>query len=368
MENKKSRSVLTASLCLLWLGLAAWAWLRPADALSVSERRPLKQFPEATAQSLLDGKFVTDFESYTLDQFPLRDTFRQLKALFHYNVLQQKDNNGIYLHDGYAAQLEYPLKEESLDHALKVFQRVYDKYLKESGSKVHLALIPDKGYYLGDVAGVPLMDYEKLTEKMQQGMPYASYVNLFDSLSLDAYYRTDTHWRQEKLLPAATALCQALGIPVPSQNDYQTATAENPFFGVYYGQAALPMEGEPISWLENKMLQNCIVTNFESGVTGKVYDLQKLQGMDLYEVFLSGPVSLLTIENPAVNNGKELILFRDSFGSAMAPLLVQGYEKITLVDIRYLSSNLLNRFIDFHGQDVLFLYSTLVLNNSSTIK
>ena len=199
-------------------------------------------------------------------------------------------------------------------------------------------------------------------------MPYASYVNLFNSLALDDYYRTDTHWRQEKLLPAATALCQALGIPALSQNDYQTVTAERPFFGVYYGQAALPMEGEDISWLENEMIQNCVVTNFETGTTGKVYDLQKLQGMDFYEVFLSGPVSLLTIENPAVNNGKELILFRDSFGSAIAPLLVQGYEKITLVDIRYLSSNLLDRFIDFQGQDVLFLYSTSLLNSSSTLK
>jgi len=63
-----------------------------------------------------------------------------------------------------------------------------------------------------------------------------------------------------------------------------------------------------------------------------------------------------------------LILFRDSFGSAIAPLLVQGYRSITLVDIRYLSSAMLDRFIDFYGQDVLFLYSTIVLNNSETLR
>ena len=64
MENKKIRSMLTASVCLLWLGLAAWAWLRPADEISVAERRPLKQFPQITTESLLDGKFVSNFESY----------------------------------------------------------------------------------------------------------------------------------------------------------------------------------------------------------------------------------------------------------------------------------------------------------------
>ena len=47
---------------------------------------------------------------------------------------------------------------------------------------------------------------------------------------------------------------------------------------------------------------------------------------------------------------------------------MQGYKTVTLVDIRYLQSNMLGRYLTFEGQDVLFLYSTLVLNNSSTIK
>ena len=79
-------------------------------------------------------------------------------------------------------------------------------------------------------------------------------------------------------------------------------------------------------------------------------------------------VAYITIENPNATTGKELIIFRDSFGSSLAPLLVEGYEKITLVDIRYLRSDMLSKFITFENQDVLFLYSTLVLNNSETLK
>ena len=41
---------------------------------------------------------------------------------------------------------------------------------------------------------------------------------------------------------------------------------------------------------------------------------------------------------------------------------------MTLVDTRYLSSDLLDQFVDFHGQDVLFLYSSLILNSSAAIK
>lgn len=62
------------------------------------------------------------------------------------------------------------------------------------------------------------------------------------------------------------------------------------------------------------------------------------------------------------------MVFRDSFGSSLVPLLVQDYAKVTLVDIRYVASDFVGQFVDFHGQDVLFLYSTLVLNSSSTLK
>ena len=85
-------------------------------------------------------------------------------------------------------------------------------------------------------------------------------------------------------------------------------------------------------------------------------------------MFLSGSLSLITIENPNATTDKELVIFRDSFGSSIAPLLVEGYAKVTLVDIRYIASDLVGRFVDFENQDVLFLYSTLVLNNSVTLK
>ena len=120
--------------------------------------------------------------------------------------------------------------------------------------------------------------------------------------------------------------------------------------------------------MESDLLADCTVFDYESNSYGSVYDLAKLEGQDPYEVYLSGSRSLLTIENPNAATDRELIIFRDSFGSSVAPLLVGDYARVTLVDIRYLSPTMLGNFIEFNGQDVLFLYSTLVLNNSETIK
>ena len=350
----------------LWAVLAAFAWFSPAREISEAERRPLSQRPEITVDALTNGDFMEDFESYSLDQFPLRDSFRTVKSLFHYYVLGQKDNNGIYLADGYAAQQEYPLNETSAAHALERFQHLYGKYLTESN--IYMAIVPDKGYYLAEKSGHLAMDYDRMFTLFREGMPWAAHIDLTDTLSIEDYYRTDTHWRQENLVETASKICQAMGVTAPIVSDYEITALERAFYGVYYGQAALPMEAETMYLMESELLGNCTVYDHETGKTGTIYDLNKLDSKDQYDVYLSGAKSLLTIENPNSAAEKELIVFRDSFGSSLVPLLVQDYAKVTLVDIRYIQIDVLDRFLDFSGQDVLFLYSTLVLNNSSTIK
>ena len=351
-------------LLILWGVLAVGAWLLPARELSESERRPLAQFPEVSAQSVLGGTFMEKFESYTLDQFPLRDSFRTVKSLFHTYVLGQKDNNGIYIENGFAVKQEYPLDEGSIDHAVDRFTKLYENYLTDSAC--YMAIVPDKNFYFAEDAGQLKMDYDRLWDRFREELPWAQQIDLREALKRGSYYRTDTHWQQDSLSVAAHTICEAMGIG--TQRDLHSTIADQPFYGVYYGQAALPLLPDYIVLMENELLKNCTVYDHESGKTGGIYDLEKLEGKDPYEVFLSGPRSLLTVTNPAGQPGKELIVFRDSFGSAIVPLLLADYETVTLVDIRYLQMDLLDRFVDFHGQDVLLLYSTLVLNNSETIK
>ena len=362
----KRRNLCLLPVALLWAVLIAFAWFGPRQAVSDSERRPLAQMPPITMKTVVDGSFMEDFEAFSLDQFPLREPFRRLKALFSTYILGQKDTNGIYLAEGYAAQQEYPLDPDSLAHAADRFTWVYEQYLTDS--QVYFAIVPDKGQYLAEESGHLTLHYGKLNTILRNAMPWATHIDLYNSLDYEDYYRTDTHWRQENLFKAAQTLCEALDVTAPDPADYTRRAIDRPFYGVYYGQAALPMEPETMYILESPLLADCTVYDHESGKTLGIYDESRLESRDLYEVFLSGPRSLLTIKNPNAKTQRELIVFRDSFGSAMIPLLLTDYAKVTAVDIRYLHPSLLDRYVDFTGQDVLFLYSTLVLNNSETIK
>lgn len=365
--NKNIKSIVSvAIIAVFFAALVISSWVIPAKQYSDSERRDLAQLPKLELKSLLDGTFMTDFEKYTQDQFPLREDFRTLKALTSYYIFRQLDNNDIYISDGYAAKIEYPLNEKSLEYAASRFEYVYKKYMEGKSSNVYLSIVPDKSYFLADKGGYLKLDYEKLVSVMKDNMSYAQYIDIMKTLDISDYYKTDTHWRQEKLTETANALAAGMGVTLTGK--YSEKVLDNPFYGVYYGQAALPMPAETIKYLTSGILDGCIVTNYETGKKTSVYDMDKAYGKDPYQMFLSGSVSLITIENPNAKTDKELIVFRDSFGSSITPLLAEGYKKITLIDIRYILPDYLDRYVEFEGKDVLFIYSTLVLNNSETIQ
>lgn len=365
LEKGKNIALVVMTAAFL-CGFMLWSILKGADAESVSERRALATFPTLSRASVASGEFMSGFETYALDQFPLRDRFRSMKAFTVFYVLGQQDNNKIYLADGYASKLEYPMDAGSIEHAAERFRFVYDRYIAEKDMRVYLSIIPDKNYFMAQRSGHPSIDYAAFIAAVREQMDFAEYIDITQLLELSDYYRTDTHWRQERITDVAQRLAAGMGASV--SEEYTVSQADIPFYGVYYGQSALPLPADTLYYLERDDLSACRVYDYETDAYTSVYDWEKIGGKDPYEMFLSGPKSLLTIENPNARTERELIVFRDSFGSSIAPLLVGSYRAITLVDIRYLSPQILDRFLTFTDQDVLFLYSVSILNNSITIK
>lgn len=361
-------------LALLWGGLSLWSILSPSKAYSDTERRPLMSAPSLSAQAIASGSFASDFETYSLDQFPMRDSFRALKSFVSLQVLDQKQVNDLYLRKDYIVKAEYPLHQNMITHAADRFNYIYDTYLANTNAKVYLCVIPDKNYFLAEESGQLSMDYTALVETLTEQTPNMEYLDIFPALTIDDYYRTDTHWKQESLLPCANILLAGMreedSFRALSEDDYTLNTIDAPFYGVYYGQLGLPVSPDSLSYLTSDSIDHCVVTSYNTGkpVTKSMYDTSKIDSKDPYELFVCGSDALVTIESPLACSNRELIVFRDSFASSIAPLFVDNYAKITLVDIRYISPDMLEQFISFSGGDVLFLYSTLVLNSSTSFK
>ena len=263
--------------------------------------------------------------------------------------------------------MDYPLNGASVERAAKRFGYVYDTYLKPNGIKAYLSLVPDKNYFLADAKGYLSIDYDKLKDMLTSNMVYAEYIDIFGTLSIEDYYKTDLHWRQERIQDTAEALAEGMGAEIAG--DYTVKKADADFYGIYYAQSALPLKPDKMYYMQGGSIADYTVYDYESESYVDVYDMEALSGRDPYEMFLHGSKSVLTIENPNSRSGRSLIMFRDSFASSIAPLLAEGFDRVTLVDIRYVAPELLGRMVDFSQYtDALFLYSTGVINNSETIK
>ena len=366
MNERKKAYLRLLPVFVLFAVLCIAAWLHKPQDTSLSERRPLAQFPEITVDAVLEGDFMTDFEDYATDQFPLREPFRKLQSFIQFYLLGQKDVNDIYIAEGSAAKIEDDLNEKWVQNSVAKLESVFSAYFKESGSKAYFAVVPDKGWYLAEKHGYPAMDHQKLLELVKNASGFAQWIELKDTLDITDYYTTDSHWRQECIGDTAQTLANAMGVDISQQ--YTENMAREDFSGVYAGQSALPLPAEPMIYLTSPVLDGASLYDYETNKTSGLYDLEELWGRDPYDLFLSGAAALQVIENPACDTGRELVLFRDSFGSSMAPLLVPGYSKITLVDLRYLSSTILGNFVTGEGQDVLFLLSPGILNSANLIK
>lgn len=342
----------------------------PVKDISYSERRKLTRFPSLTMKLIFNGKFMEDFEKYALDQFPFRDNFRSIKAHFELDIFRKLDNNNVYTIDDNLFKIEYPIKPHNIQKTIDHMNTVYNLYLK--GMNVYYSIIPDKSYFAADKRGYLGLDYIMLENMMRENIKDIIYIDIFDTLTLDDYYNTDVHWRQEKLDKVVSRIIHAMGLEEsPEDGDY-TQKQYYPFYGAYYGQSALNPKPDTLIYRTNPYIDAAKVYNYDPSIDKdapfSVYNEDSLGTVDSYDVFLWGASPIIEIMGDNIKTDRELIIFRDSFASSIAPLLLEHYSKITLIDTRYVNHKLLGSFVEFKDQDVLFLYNTVLINNGNILK
>ena len=367
---KNVKNILTFSVfSFVIIALSLMFVLSPDGKVSKSERRSLKSFEEVLTAENPFG----EFESYFLDQFPLRDSFRTIKAVVNTDFLKKNDNNKIYKHNGSIIKIEDKLDEKQTNITINLINSVIEKFFKEHD--VYYSVIPDKHYYASKENSYPAMDYEKMLSMLSENVN-AQYIDIIDKLSLSDYYTTDSHWSQEKITDVAQALVDGMSPDeitlVPDGEGFKVNKLE-PFYGVYYGQSALSAAPDKIYYLTSEntdSMKMTVINDKGYPQTHSVYTLDKFNNVDPYDVFTAGAQPFITIENPKAKSGKHLVLFRDSFGSSIAPIFAEGYSKVTMVDLRYMFPDALSMMLGRveKDADVLFLYSTGLINGGGTLR
>lgn len=374
-NTSKYSWIVTICFFLLIAGFSIIAVLMPDAELSKDERRHYATSPKLTWDAVASGKYMTNLEDYLLDQFVGRDWLRTLKTEVETLLFGKSDANGYVLHEGGLYQLDTDWKEANVTKAAKEFAARKAEWFADAD--VYYSLIPDKSYFLPE-EDYPVAGDEWVIAEMAKQLSGATYIDLYPYLEIADYYRTDLHWKQESVLDVADVLLAGMsetGTSTAANNDtgigdgYEIETVTDTFLGGYAGASAFNVEPDVLKAVTSDTLEQAAVYDYEKKQDVTVYAPEKIDGMDPYDYYLWGARALLTMKNPNCQNGEKLLLFRDSFGSSMAPLLLEGYEEITLVDLRYISADYLPEMIDLSEyDDVLFLYSQRVLRHSDSMK
>ena len=351
MKNK----ILTILFILVIFGFGLISTIMKDKEISSFERRKLASFPK------FEKGFTEKLDAYLLDQFAFRNELINLNSSLNRKILNKIDNNDVYVIGDNIYEKNYPLNEEKTLRFVDKINYIINKIPKEN--RIYYSIIPDKSYFLEENKYLKL-DYNKMYNIVKTNTN-AKYIDITNTLNIEDYYKTDIHWKQENLSKVAKQVVENLGKEY-IQEKYIVKQYNN-FYGASYSKAGIKLEPDTLKYLYIPTFEDVEVNHLEFG-NKKVYDEAKLKNVDSYDIFLSGASSYIEITNNNLNDNSKLIIFRDSFASSLIPLIIPYYYNITVVDLRYIDFEYAKDKIDFNNSDVLFLYSTLIINNSDILK
>lgn len=375
--KKNLRELSTIVVFLLFIfGITTISLLKEDIAFSENENRYLAGKPELSVNDLLNGSFETNYEEYIEDQFILRDTWISLKTGFDL-VINKKDVNSVYFgKDNYLIEKhdEVELNSSQAWKNYYYLQNFVEKYKGLNFESLKVMLVPNSIEIMKNKLPDYLKPYSQKTliSKINNIIGTEYTVNLAEKLKKHnkeyIYYRTDHHWTTLGAYYAYNIWCDEIGIIPNTLDDFKKTLASDEFYGTIDSKVNIKIKPDSIYLYDliDEELNYTIKYNGGENTTNSLYNMEALETKDKYSVFLGGNNPLLEIETN-VKNGKNLLIIKDSYAHSLVPFLINNFEKITVVDLRYYNlplSNIINKKM---YTDILVLYNIATLSADNNI-
>lgn len=347
--------------------------LLPEKNFSKEENRMLANFPEINRATYLDGRFESGTENYVNDQFMFRNGFIKIKSAFDKTRGINKSNGVLIGKRGFFFEERVPLsnkREADTIRALKEFKKRY------SNKKTYFLLAPnsfnilkdnlplfsvdqdqnkDMNKFFGDIKGINIKPIDVRED-------FKKYKN-----KEELYYRTDHHWTSTGAMTAYKRLANVMNLSCP---EYKPYVVKTDFLGTLTSRSGFsPKKCDNIVTFlpkENKCANYLIFDGETKEKTNKYYNIKNLKKKDAYTYFGGENKPLYTIESP-VQNGKTLLLIKDSYANSIIPFLADKFSKILVIDPRYYFDNI-DDLIEAEGvEEILFLYNANTLFSDDSL-
>lgn len=366
----------TAIMVLALVALLDIAFILHKDrAASPLENRNLQQRPVLTLTGLMSGRFEGRFDSYVADQFPFRDRWIALKSTLD-RLAGRTKSNGVFLgKDGHLIQDFNAPSEENYRRTTDALARFLDRH---DDLNAWVMVVPTAVTVLSDAlpaladAGDEGGYIDRLAEDLSE--THAAFIDLRGAFArakptTPLYYRTDHHWTSDAARLAYLELARAAGLP-ENTDAFRRRLLSGGFQGTLSAVSGFRMEDSEDLWAYvpgDDAPQTVVTWVSENRRGASLFREECLDTRDQYAVFLGGNFPEVRIET-TLDNGRTLLVLKDSYANCLIPFLTAGYHKIVVVDPRYFTGDL-EVLMGAEGvNEILVLYNAETLAEDTALR
>ena len=335
----------------------------PDRTFSSRENRVLAPAPEINLSQLASGKFESKYETYVNDQFLLRDFWVTAKATADY-LLGFRQENGVFLgKDRYLMEAFQPADQERIDATTNAMITFTQKH----GDLQHYALIAPTAVNILQhklPSSAPVQDQNQYLDTLKTALSGAgmTFIDVRKTLSEhdneDIYYHTDHHWTTKGAYYAYNEAASVMDLNT-SGISFHSAPVSYSFQGTLSAKSGFCCadKEEMDVFFPNEELPASVINYVdEQKKTASFYEISRLESRDKYALFFDGNHAQVKISTP-VEDGRNLLILKDSYANCFVPFLTPYYRNIVMVDPRYYYGDLEQLIQVENIQDVLYLYN-----------
>lgn len=342
----------------VWTILAICNILEPKVKFSEEENRYLARVPSFSLESLIDGKYALGMEEYLNDHFVFRNAWiktktkvEQLLGKTEIDNIYIGKNNYLFEKPNYNTENLQIAKNKIEEFAQKVSVPVYFMLVPNSAS-VYPEKLPDFAIQSNQIDAIQSI-YTQM--KNVRTVDVASLI--MKAKDDYIYYKTDHHMTSLGAYLLYVGYCKEAGIDVKNLNEFTKKTVSINFLGTFDSKIQLLWQRpDTIVAYESKENTDLKEVEYDNVTTNSIFNDEYLNKKDKYSYFLNGNNSKVVIKTK-VENGKKLLIIKDSYAHSVAQFLCSNYEEIHLIDPRYYHMSLSEYQKENGITSVLFLYN-----------
>lgn len=345
-------------------------FLLPQRAYSENENRYLTMFQPVSLSGFMDGSVQKNLSDGANDQFLQRDLWMKFATELQRTAGFQ-DIGGVYFgKDGcyFERVLDSDISKSRYANNLRYLEQFAVKHNVETT----LLAVPSAGIVRKDLLpeNAVLYDAGVLYEQAGQLLQHVTLLDIRPQLEMKSrtsqvYFKTDHHWTMEGAYQAYAAWCNMHGTAGKELSAFSPECVSRAFFGTLYSKAPAFGAEPDVFMLPQKTADAEVLVNGKKA--DGIYQWEKLETKDKYGIYFGGnfgKVEIIRQDGKAVSDGKKadgsvekkLLLIKDSFANSVVPFLMEHYNKIIMLDLRYYNESVAELLQKEQPKEALFLY------------